>query len=276
MDNSPFNLTGEAKFGGSFGALDVYADDPSFGYSQLLVKANEVSNYHEHVNGTDYYWVKAGQTGVELNSTYDYQDNTILYLDNPVPNFPELRVETYDDANGVQNIEALKINKSGFTATIRNSSDVEIVRFTINSGSTTYIDGRGTTTGIQYAADYSAGFTPRSLVDKAFVTGFTPSLNVYSQKVIVTANYTATTSNFVIFCNTTGSSFTITLPASPVDGQVYKIKDVGNALINNVIISGNGKNIDGSSNITINTQRGGVEICFDQTLNQWMVMNFVS
>lgn len=101
------------------------------------------------------------------------------------------------------------------------------------------------------------------------------SSNVYTPKITITGNTTLTASNFVVFCNTTISGFTVTLPASPVDGQVYKIKDVGNAYLNNVIVNGNGKTIDTTATVTINTERGGFELCYDSNLNGWFVMNFV-
>lgn len=143
------------------------------------------------------------------------------------------------------------------------------------SGNTVMIGSlSGFFAGAQYHADHSTYYTARSIPDVAFVTGLTPALNVYTQKVIITSNYSATTANHVIFCSGT-SAITLTLPASPVDGQVYKIKDVNNAFLYNVTISGNGNTIDSSPTFTINTQRGGVEIVYDQTLDEWMVMNFV-
>jgi hypothetical protein len=101
------------------------------------------------------------------------------------------------------------------------------------------------------------------------------SQNIYVNKKIVTGSTTLLVTDFVIFVN--GSvALTLILPAAPNDGEVFKIKDVsGNASTNNITINGNGHNIDGSSTITINTDRGGVELCFDTTLNAWFVMNFV-
>jgi hypothetical protein len=48
--------------------------------------------------------------------------------------------------------------------------DGDNVSFTISfDNGVTFNDGRGTTTGIEYAADYSADYTARSLTDKAYV-----------------------------------------------------------------------------------------------------------
>jgi len=184
------------------------------------------------------------------------------------------------------NSDNLKADATIFNVDITGNGKIEtLANFEIQtnagllglSGSSVMIGSTsGFFAGAQYYADHSAYYTARSIPDVGYVTGLSTPLNIYTQKVTISANYTATTSNFVIFCNTTGSSFTITLPASPVDGQVYKIKDVGNAITNNITISGNGNTIDGSSTFIINTQRGGVEICYDQTLDEWMVMNLVS
>lgn len=101
------------------------------------------------------------------------------------------------------------------------------------------------------------------------------SQNIYITKRIITGSTTLLTTDFVIFVN--GSTpLILTLPFAPNDGEVLKIKDVsGAASINNITINGNGHTIDGSSTILINTDRGGVELCFDTTLNAWFVMNFV-
>lgn len=139
-----------------------------------------------------------------------------------------------------------------------------------------------TQTGIKYNANYSANFVNRSLVDKGYVlsvvsgiTGGSFSQNVYGAKVVITASTTLNSTNFVVFCNSTIGGFTVTLPSSPVDGQVYKIKDTSSGFTHNVIVNGNGKNIDGSSTATINTNYGGIEVCYDSALNAWFIMNFV-
>jgi hypothetical protein len=158
---------------------------------------------------------------------------------------------------------------------VRSSYDVTGVTTSFDSGFTpiTILDRYG----IRYSADYSANFTPRSLVDKAYVTGLTSSLtqNIYNQKVVISANTVLSTLNFIVLVDSSVSGLTITLPSSPVDGQVYKIKDVADAFTNNVTINGNGKNIDGNSSVLINTQRGGVEICYDALINEWIILNFI-
>lgn len=66
--------------------------------------------------------------------------------------------------------------------------------------------------------------------------------------------YAALTTDSVLVANTSTTTTTITLPASPTTGQTYKVIDgSGNASVNNITLDGNGKNINGSSTLTINT-----------------------
>jgi hypothetical protein len=122
---------------------------------------------------------------------------------------------------------------------------------------------------------YTAGSTRYQLDRQAgdgTVTGLTG--NKYAIRITST-NITLLNSDYVILVTTTGGTRTITLPSSPLNGQAYKIKDSGgNAATNNITISGNGKNIEGSSTATINTAFGGVEIVFSTTLNQWYILSF--
>ena len=93
---------------------------------------------------------------------------------------------------------------------------------------------------------------------------------------IKTADFTVTNQAYWqgYFIDTTSNTVTITLPATPDDGDIIKIIDVGaNASTNNIIIDGNSKNIQGSSNnYNINTNRAGTEFIF-LTGNGWILTN---
>jgi hypothetical protein len=96
-------------------------------------------------------------------------------------------------------------------------------------------------------------------------------------KLIVTGDTTLTTSSpYVILVNHT-APVTITLPATPFDGQAFKIKDASNnALTNNITIARNGNNIDRqASNATINTDSGALELVYDSSLG-WFTLAFVN
>ena len=59
----------------------------------------------------------------------------------------------------------------------------------------------------------------------------------------ITGNTTLDTTYHNVFCDTDGGAFTVTLPASPVDGQTYRIINCGS---NNLTIDENGKSLLGS------------------------------
>ncbi len=82
--------------------------------------------------------------------------------------------------------------------------------------------------------------------------------------------YTVLTSDFLIIVDSSVAR-TVTLPAAPVTGQYYRIKDnAGSAAANNITISGNGKNIDGAASQTINQNYGSVDLIYNSV--QWDIL----
>ena len=124
----------------------------------------------------------------------------------------------------------------------------------IDTTSLTFTDNRTTPVGIQYAADYSTGFTDNSLVSKLYVdTGITGSSNIVGV-CNVYVNYTATTSSD--FIGVSGAT-EIWLPVAPKACQRITVVDIcGNALSAAITVWGNGKCIIGNSYSTINTDYG--------------------
>ena len=98
--------------------------------------------------------------------------------------------------------------------------------------------------------------------------------NSYAITGITSATLTA--SEYVVLVQTSGATQTVTLPSSPADGQAFKIKDRGNALTNNITISGNGNNIDGSSTATINTDYGALELVYSSDADEWFSLAFIN
>ena len=91
----------------------------------------------------------------------------------------------------------------------------------------------------------------------------------------ISSNTTLDDSYYVVLVDSTGGAVTVTLPASPTTGQAYKIKDSGgDALSNNITISGNGNNIDDATSATINTDYGAIEVVYDGT--KWYTLSFVN
>ena len=161
---------------------------------------------------------------------------------------------------------------------VLRSNDVSI--FKLASSATTFTDLRslGQRAGIEYSDDYSSTYTSRSLVDAGYVSGLTSNIKVNKLGInIVNVNTTLDNTYHVVLVATSGSSINITLPTNPVDGQVYNIKDrSGNALTNNITISGNGKNIDGSATSLINTDYGSLYLVYSLLANEWFSLGFIS
>ena len=100
--------------------------------------------------------------------------------------------------------------------------------------------------------------------------------NIYATTVVTSSTGLTTGSSYTILANHT-AAITITLPSTPLDGQVFKIKDAsGNALTNNITISGNGNNIDGGANALINTDYGALELVYNSSLGEWFGLAFVN
>jgi hypothetical protein len=76
--------------------------------------------------------------------------------------------------------------------------------------------------------------------------------------------------DYTIMVNTSAARH-IYLPANPIEGDFYQIKDkTGTANTFNITINGNGKNIDGSPTYVINTNYASVKLIYNNT--QWSIM----
>lgn len=92
-----------------------------------------------------------------------------------------------------------------------------------------------------------------------------------SNIITVTSTYTVNNGrtnafDYTILGDTTSTGFTISLPPSPLVGETYILKDNGNGATNNLTISGNGVNIDGSATYVINTNYGGITVVFNGSI----------
>lgn len=117
----------------------------------------------------------------------------------------------------------------------------------------------------------------------AFSSGAIESARVITNKFVLSAgqriylaNVATTPFNvpdgyFTMMVNTSSIAITINLPANPVVGDLYQVKDsTGNANTNNITIQGNGYNIDGGPSYTMSASYGTVLFVFNGT--RWSVL----
>jgi len=88
-----------------------------------------------------------------------------------------------------------------------------------------------------------------------------PGKKVYST---VTSTQAASAKDNVYFCNTTGGTFTLTLPASPDLGDTVRFYDIAKTFDSNALVVGrNGKLIQGdASDLTVNVEGAAFELTF--------------
>lgn len=120
----------------------------------------------------------------------------------------------------------LQINPAFSGTTITWTADLDI---TVNSGLFTITDSRvgAAQTGIVYAADYSANYTDRSLVDREFVDNAIAAAAVSLNTTIAyIEGSTATTidldANVGNVKDRNGNNIAFTIPTNPDDMEVYR------------------------------------------------------
>jgi hypothetical protein len=103
--------------------------------------------------------------------------------------------------------------------------------------------------------------------------GFTGSKGLYGWET-KTANYTAVNLDAII-ANTSGGSFTITLPATPVLGTTVAIVDPGFWDVNPLTVARNGSTIEGvADDFSFNVKNVRVELVYDGST--WQIFTSVS
>ena len=100
-------------------------------------------------------------------------------------------------------------------------------------------------------------------------------INAYSA---ITTGITLTTGSSYVVLIGFSSAMSINLPANPLDGQTFKIKDMcGCAYSKNITICGNGNNIDGFVCALINTDYGSVELLYSSSpIAGWYSLAFIN
>jgi hypothetical protein len=112
-----------------------------------------------------------------------------------------------------------------------------------------------------------------ALAAGASQTGFGRQGTVNWDSTIRSSNFTAVSGNGY-FCDTTAGSFTVTLPASPSEGDIVAIKDWSSTAATNLILIGrNGQKIEGNTTDgAINVHGDAQTLVFSGTSRGWMVV----
>jgi len=92
------------------------------------------------------------------------------------------------------------------------------------------------------------------------------------QQVDVSTTYTASSFQ-LLWCNTNGGGFTVTLPASPNKGDIIRFIDVANTFDTNTLtIARNGKLIGGlAENMTVTTEGAAFDLIFYDNTYGWRI-----
>lgn len=94
----------------------------------------------------------------------------------------------------------------------------------------------------------------------------TPQIKAITTK---TANYTVLASDYTILADGASNTITITLPASPTEGQLYNIKCIDDTYT--VTVARNGKTIDGDASDVTLIEDESITIQADSSGNWWII-----
>ena len=125
-----------------------------------------------------------------------------------------------------------------------------------------------------YNSDFNKLSAAASGLNLLTINGQNGSINISAGQVVKTrtvgASTTASATDYVIA--STAAPVTVTLPASPEEGQVLIIKDRDGSSsgANRITIGGNGNTIDGNPNIQIKQRYGSFTLLYSGT--EWNVI----
>lgn len=150
------------------------------------------------------------------------------------------------------------------TITLDGTSSLSTRNTTILGSTSPWLLGTGTysSTHITYTNTIAvaAGLTKVSLAPLVAEGGQIVKVTT------VSTTYPVVNTDYLISANT-GTAYTVTLPASPLVGRTFIIKDSsGNAGSNTLTVSGNGVNINGAATFPINTNFQSLTVVYDGTI----------
>jgi hypothetical protein len=136
---------------------------------------------------------------------------------------------TFCGVNGIEIIDTstqgIDINSNGNSVDIRGGTigGVEKTKFLVSATQATFTDSRAVPAGIQYNADYSSGYTARSLVDKGYVDSIATGIIVKAAVEIATTGPITLSGNQTIdgVLTTTGMRVLVKNQASGATNGIY-------------------------------------------------------
>lgn len=173
------------------------------------------------------------------------------------------------------------INTSGSGSTVTINVNNQILQPNGSAGAPSYSFTNATNYGLRWDNSSTLMRIEGNGNDIAYVnadtlgTNHTARLSVGGALglAIITGQTSTTLTLTTVYVGVdTTATRTITLPASPnFDGLFYIIKDqTGSAATNNITVSGNGHNIDGTGSVTITMNYGSLSVLWDGT--QWNIV----
>jgi hypothetical protein len=99
--------------------------------------------------------------------------------------------------------------------------------------------------------------------------------NIYGQlNIEVSTNYTVLP-NYIVLGDASISAFNVTLPASPINGDIIEVKDINNiSSTNNITIKGNSNKIDGlAEDLIIDVNGASVKLIYHSIDTNWAILN---
>jgi hypothetical protein len=248
------------RFNGTSWINELVIDTP-FDYASLsrdgsvVVSSDKSStvNIYKYTNGT---WTNIFVPGIGVNNAFGFAlsaSGTVLAVPDTTSSIYSVVYPTRQTGNAIKVDNTFTVSRDGFIFSANSLMTTNVFASNISASGSFGSSGQvlsQTGTGIAWAS---------------------PSALVIAVTPVTSGTYQILASDYYIGCD--GSGITIVLPLGSTisTGKQYIIKDEsGNALLNNVTISGNGSLIDGNSTIKLYTNYMSLTLLW--TGSRWSII----